>query len=242
MDSLLRDLKLIQWRQKLRASTALLAADGRSKLASTSAKLERLKEHFDEVCNIATEVAEVYFTPIRRVEPQGTDDDGDDDGDKSLSCEASETEIRAAIKQLKNGKAPGVDMITAELLKLGEETVVQWLAMAKLAAGIWQSEAVPEDWVKQLTIPLHKKGAHNHCDNFRGIAPLSVRGKIFCSVIQKRLAEGGYQLLRENQCGFRTGRGCIDCPQCLPYWQRRRGSTTLHCTFALWTLGRPKTR
>ena len=59
-------------------------------------------------------------------------------------------------------------MITAELLKLGEETVVQWLAMAKLAASIWQSEAVPEDWVKQLTIPLHKKGAHDHCDNFRG--------------------------------------------------------------------------
>ena len=42
---------------------------------------------------------------------------GDDDGDKSLSCEPSETEIRLAIKQLKNGKAPGVDMITAEVAK-----------------------------------------------------------------------------------------------------------------------------
>ena len=36
---------------------------------------------------------------------------------------------------VKNGKAPGVQMITAELLKLGEETAVQWLA--KLAASIW---------------------------------------------------------------------------------------------------------
>ena len=203
-------MKLIQWRQKPRASTALLAADGRSKLASTSEKLERLKEHFDEVCNISTEVAESVLDTNPEVKPQGTDDDGDDDDDKSLSCEPSETEIRAAIKQLKNGKAPGVDMITAELLKLGEETVVQWLAMAKLAASIWQSEAVPEDWVKQLTIPLHKKGAQDHCDNFRGIAPLSVPGKVFCSVIQKRLADRGCQLLRENQCGFRTGQGCID--------------------------------
>ena len=42
--------------------------------------------------------------------------------------------------------------------------------------------------MKQLTIPLHKKGAHDHCDNFRGIALLSVPGKVFCSVIQERLA------------------------------------------------------
>ena len=80
--SLLRDLKLIQWRQKLRASTALLAADGRSRLASTSEKLERLKEHFDEVCNISTEVAESVLDTNPEVKPQGTDDDGDDDGDK----------------------------------------------------------------------------------------------------------------------------------------------------------------
>ena len=75
---------------------------------------------------------------------------------------------------------------------------------------VWQSESVPEDWVKQLTIPLHKKGAHDHCDNFRGIALLSIPGKVFCRVIQKRLAERGNQLLRESQCGFRKGRGCID--------------------------------
>ena len=95
-----------------------------------------------------------------------------------------EDEIRAAIKLLKNGKAPGVDKIATELLKLGEETVVQWLT--QLAVSIWQSESVPEDWVKQLTIPLHKKGAHDHCDNFRSIALLSIPGKVFCRVIQKR--------------------------------------------------------
>ena len=77
-------------------------------------------------------------------------------------------EIRAAIKRKENDKAPGVDMITAELVKLGEETVEQWLT--KLAASVWWLEAVSEDWVKQLTIQLHKNGAHEHCDNFRGIA------------------------------------------------------------------------
>ena len=69
--------------------------------------------------------------------------------------------------------------------------------MTQLAASIWHSESVPENWVKQLTIPLHKKGAHEHCDKFRGIALLSVPGKVFCRVIQKRLAERSSQLLRE---------------------------------------------
>ena len=143
---------------------------------------------------------------IPEARPQGA---GGDNGDESLCCEPREDEICAAIKLLKNGKAPGVDKITAELLKLGEETVVQWLTQLAVIS-IWQSESVPEDCVKQLTIPLHKKGAHDHCDNFRGIALLSIPGKVFCRVIQKRLAERGNQLLRESQCGFRKGRGCID--------------------------------
>ena len=64
--------------------------------------------------------------------------------------------------------------------------------------------------MKQLAISLHKKGAHDLCDNFRGIALLIIPGKVFCRVIQKRLAERGNQFLKESQCGFRKGRGCID--------------------------------
>ena len=51
-------------------------------------------------------------------------------------------------------KSQGEDEITAELLKLGGEVVVQWLA--QLASLVWESEAVPEDWLSQPTVPLHK--------------------------------------------------------------------------------------
>ena len=95
--------------------------------------------------------------------------------------------MRAALQALKNGKAPGGDEITAELLKLGGEVVVQWLA--QLAPLVWESEAVPEDWLSQLTVPLHKKGSTQDCDNYRGISLLSIPGKVFCRVIQRRLAE-----------------------------------------------------
>ena len=88
------------------------------------------------------------------------------------------------------------DEITAELLKLGGEEVVEYLA--HMASLIWKSETVLADWLKQLVVPLHKKGPTRDCDNYRGIALLSVPGKVFCRVIQARLAEKPEHLLREG--------------------------------------------
>ena len=88
----------------------------------------------------------------------------------------------AAIQSLKNEKEPGGDEITAELLKLGGGEMVQ--SLAHLATLVWESETVPADWLKQLTVLLHKKGPTKDCDNYRGIALLSIPGKVFCRVIQ----------------------------------------------------------
>ena len=63
-------LKLIQRRQNLRIFTALLAVDGRSKLINTSEKLQRWREHFDEVYNVATEVVGSVLDSIPEVNPQ----------------------------------------------------------------------------------------------------------------------------------------------------------------------------
>ena len=199
--SLLKDLRLLQQSQKLRAGSTLCAQDG-TQLSSSGEKLERWREHFKQVSNISTQlvpsvVTEVLGEPIA----PAVDDD-------SFCGVPTEDEIRAALHSLKNGKAPGEDGIQGELLKLGGEVVVQ--SLTHLASLVWETEAVPADWLKQLTIPLYKKGSTQDCDNYRGIALLSVPGKVFCRVVQMRLAERAEQLLRENQCGFRKGRGCID--------------------------------
>ena len=55
---------------------------------------------------------------------------------------------------MKNGKAPEGDDISAELLKSGGEVVVQWLLTL-----VWSSETMAEDWLRQLTIPLYRKGS-----------------------------------------------------------------------------------
>ena len=49
---------------------------------------------------------------ILKAKPQGI---GGDNGDESSCCEPRVDEICAAIKLLRNGKTPGVDMITADL-------------------------------------------------------------------------------------------------------------------------------
>ena len=110
------------------------------------------------------------------VPPQGS---GSDD---SLVKVPSEGEVRIALNMMKNGRAPGADGISAELLKLDGEKVVQWLL--HFARVTWEEEKVLEDWLKQLTVPLHKKGSLKECDNYRGIALLSVPGKVFCQEIQ----------------------------------------------------------
>ena len=85
-----------------------------------------------------------------------------------------EEEVAAAIKNLKKGKSPGEDNITAEMLQAGEECSVRM--MHTLCNKIYQEEQCPADWGKAVIVPLFKKGDKKECNNYRGISLLSVPG------------------------------------------------------------------
>ena len=59
-------------------------------------------------------------------------------------------------------------------------------------------------------MPIPKKGSLKVCDNWRGISLLDVVGKVLGRVIQDKLKMIAEDVLPDSQCGFRTGRGCID--------------------------------
>ena len=117
-------------------------------------------------------------------------------------------EVDKAIKNLKCGKAAGVDEIRPEMLKAGGTITVQWLH--RIIQKAWEEGKIPEDWNKAIIVPIYKKGNRMECSNYRGISLLSVPGKVYASIIEKRIRNLTEGKLGENQAGFRPNRGCQD--------------------------------
>ena len=159
-------------------------------------QLQRWAEHFREVLNRPDPAERACISqPL---------------GDKlDIDCSPpTQNEILKAIKSLKNNKAPGIDNITAEVLKTDIRFATDWLF--DLFYKIWNAETIPEDWCRGLIVKLPKKGDRTQCTNWRGITLLSVPSKIVCKIIQMRLSDAINTILREEQAGFRPGVGCID--------------------------------
>ena len=118
-------------------------------------------------------------------------------------------EIVKAIGDLKCGKAPGIDGITAEMLKYGGEAISDWMhAMCILA---WKEGRVPQDWTKATIVPVYKgKGDKSECGSYRGISLLSIPGKVYGKILIGRVQEITNGKVSEEQGGFRTGKGCVD--------------------------------
>ena len=204
--SLIRDLRLSKKKFSKPASSTLVAKDGTT-LQRDGDKLNRWAEYFKEVANCQVDVDVVSLDALPTV-PLSPASSGTPPSDEDLSAPLSEEEIHTAISKLCSGRAPGLDGITLEMLSLGGDVTVRWLKA--IFDIIWATESVPEDWQSQLLVPLHKKGSRTICDNYRGIALLSIPGKVFAKAILHRLKPRAELLLRESQCGFRQGRGCAD--------------------------------
>ena len=66
----------------------------------------------------------------------------------------SKAEMRRAIKSLKNGTAPGEDMITADLLKAD----LEFYRVKELIDTIWSLEKVPLKWREESLLRYRGKG------------------------------------------------------------------------------------
>jgi len=174
-------------------------ASGRMLLRDNDVK-ERWKEYFEELLNVEMQdqivVNEYGLQDLNRSE--------------YLGCEAvRKEEVVDALGKLKNGKASGVDEVTAEMLKIGDEYVEEWVW--KLCAKAFECGRVPEDWKNAVIVPLYKgKGERSECKNYRGISLLSVVGKVYARVLMERVRRITEGLMDDEQGGFRKGRGCVD--------------------------------
>ena len=63
---------------------------------------------------------------------------------------------------------------------------------------------------KKLMKTLYKRGVKSECSDYRGISLVSVGSKLLSMMILLRLRNTIDNVLKEEQCSFRKGRGCID--------------------------------
>jgi hypothetical protein len=114
-------------------------------------------------------------------------------------------EIRAAIKELKKGKAVGVDGLPADFLKiLGDETYrcLEGICMKMYETGTW-----PKDFTKSIMIPLPKKQNAIDCEDHRTISLISHASKIVLRILTKRIEAKAIDFIGKTQFGFRKGCG-----------------------------------
>ena len=181
---------------RYRRATEIQFVDRQGRLLTTEAEKEaRWVEHFSEVLNKPPTTTEV--------EVQYPDTDLD-----VSTAPPEKEEIIAAIRSLKNGKSPGQDSLNAELFKAELEFAAQ--VLQPLFATIWEEKQLLNGWTEGVIVKIPKKGALSNCNNWREITLLSAPSKILAKLIIKRISEAVDQQLRQEQAGFRKGRGCID--------------------------------
>ena len=132
-------------------------------------------------------------------------------------------EVERSIKGMKNGKEVGEDRVVTEVMRFGDEWMVE--SLWRLCRGVFASEKVPGGWLKSIKVAVLKKGSGESFADYRGVTLLSVVGKVFGKVIEKRIRvfceEKG--LLSDCQFGFREGRSCRDGLLVLSEVLKRRG-------------------
>ena len=121
---------------------------------------------------------------------------------------ATETEVKEALRHISNRKSAGCDGIPIELLKAGGEEAVK--VMTVLCNCIWKRKEWPTNWKKSVYVPIYKKGDKQECGNYRTTALISHASKVLLRIIQRRLEVFLIPELPIEQAGFRRGRGTRD--------------------------------
>ena len=69
---------------------------------------------------------------------------------------------------------------------------------------------MPKEWQTGEVVPLFKKGDQRVCANYRGITLLSLPGKVYSKVLERRVRPIVEPRIEEEQCRFHPGRGTTD--------------------------------
>lgn len=125
-------------------------------------------------------------------------------------AETNEQEVRQIITKFKNRKAPGIDSITSEILKMLIDHIVKPLVY--LINRCFETGEFPLAFKIAVIKPLFKSGSKKIVSNYRPISLISSLAKVIETVMKNRIAGylEKYNVLSEKQYGFRADRSAQD--------------------------------
>ena len=145
----------------------------------------------------------------QKIEEEVAEGDSHEEGG-DMDVDITVEEVRRVIRELRNGKAVGLDGVVGEIMREGGEWMVKsvW-CMCKRMFVVGQ---VPDDWTKAVKVPIPKKGIGDRFEQYRGITLISVVSKVYAIVLEKRLRRWCEKkgVLVDEQMGFRQDRGTRD--------------------------------
>ena len=105
-------------------------------------------------------------------------------GNRLTTVQITTAKVKAKIRNLKRGSAPGPDKIGTQLLQELVDSIAQPLA-AVMHMSL-EDSTVPEDWRTANVTPIFKKGSKSHPGNYRPVTLTSVCGKMLESIIKDK--------------------------------------------------------
>ena len=101
-----------------------------------------------------------------------------DETEGILDYEITEEELLLATKILKLGKGIGVDNVYNEMIRPLVDTHPK-LLLRLFNDTLAERQQICKEWLHSLVTAIHKKGAKEDPDNYRGISLMSCLGKFF---------------------------------------------------------------
>ena len=130
--------------------------------------------------------------------------------DAILDSEITEKDVVEAISHLPKGKSAGPDQIVIEMFKCAVTDIMPFLL--KCFNRLYDQGIFPNSWARSIIVPLYKKGDRNNPDNYRGISLMSILGKVYTTILNKRLTKWAdlHDKIPETQAGFRSKYSTVD--------------------------------
>ena len=129
------------------------------------AKIHTIKNRNGRDLKVAEEIKKRWPEYSEELYKKGLNDPYYHDGVVThLEPDILECEVKMALGSITTDKASGGDGILAELFQILKDDAVK--VMHSVCQQIWKTHQWPQDWKKELFIPISKKGNAKDCSNY----------------------------------------------------------------------------